>query len=159
MKRNQSGKIGLIILTGGALLFLAACGGGGNAVVSSQEESAQAQSLATEIDAGQSVADFEEETGDVADLENEAAQDEGVALAPPDPVFAVGVTTAESGVIFPRAFFPSELIPQGTVEKSKVTINYYDCGALDKSLCRIKDVDIPFLFPARHWLDAAEVKT
>jgi len=159
MKRNQSGRIGLIILAGGVLLFLAACGGGGKEPVSSPEMSAQAQSLATEIDASQNVADFEEDTGDVTDQENDAAQDEGVALAPPDPAFAIGVTTAESGVIFPRAFFPSELVPRGTVEKSKVIIDYYNCGALDKSLCRIKDVEIPFRFPARHWLDAAEVKT
>ena len=159
MKRNQWDRIGLIILAGGALLFQAACGGGGNGAVSSAEMSAQTQSLAAEIDAGQSVADFEEDTGDVTDLEIDAVQDEGVALAPPDPVFAAAVTTAESGVIFPRAFFPSELIPRGTVEKSRVNIDYYNCGVLDKSLCRIKDVEIPFRFPARHRLDAAEVET
>lgn len=158
MKRNQSGRIGLIILAGGALLFLAACGGGGKTAVSSQEESAQAQSLATETDADQNVADFEEDTGDVTDQEIDAAQDEGVALAPPDPAFAVAVTTTESGVIFPRAFFPSGLIPKGTVEKSKVIIDYYNCGARE-SLCRIKDVNIPFQFPTKHWLNAAEVKT
>ncbi|MDD5223500.1 MAG: hypothetical protein PHE84_05885 [bacterium] len=159
MKKNQLGRIGLVVLAGGALLFLAACGGGGKAAVSSQDESAEAQSLAAEIDAGQSAADFEEDTGDITDQENDAVLGEGVALAPPDPVFPMAVTTDESGLIIPRAFVPFELMPKGTVDKSNVVVEYYNCGALDKSSCRVKNLDVPFLFPERHWLESAEAQT
>ena len=158
MKRNQSGRIGLIILAGGVLLFLTACGGGGKETASPAEMSAEAQALAAEVDAGQNIADLEEDIGDVTGEESAADQSNGVEMAPPAIAFAPSLAK-ERGLVFPRPFFPAELLPQGEIKKDEVEIDYYSCGATDELLCRIKNADIPWQFPKRHWLDAAEVKT
>lgn len=131
-----------------ALLFTG-CGDKGSEL--SSEVSEEMESITAEMETSRDLAEFIEEIteADGEELLEDAGLD--VSFAPPGISFAPGPLER---LVIPRVPFPPELMPGGMVDKENVELEFYDCG---ETRCRFQQGVIPYTFPTRHYLDAAEI--
>ena len=148
MKRKKRAE-GLVIILAAGMLFLNGCSDADSVLPAAISE--EMESVAAEVEANQDLAEFIEEITELGS--EEMLEDAGldVDFAPPEISFAPG---GIDHLVIPRLPFPPELFPAGMVDREGVEITFHECG---ETRCRVERAVIPYTFPVRHYLDAAEI--